>query len=250
MLDTCWLAGAGWPVKPFIYMTEMGTQQAFADRLGLAIATVVRYEHNRAPRGKALARLENVASTNGFDEYAAVFRKALDDEFAVPTPTPSGQPIQIRSQDETDLVQGLLDVIRQERYAKEAKSVKKLLAPVIAARRREAENHEAIQMQGAAIVRLLESGRSIDDVVRVFRTDIEIIGEAFFRNAGPALIDKRMRDVVAALLKDGWTIRRMADEFGHGESQGYINCAHDLGAHKAIREHERSLEEEKDGERQ
>src|SRR5215831_17662818 len=54
------------------------TQQQFASRLGLAIATVVRYEHNRPPKAKALARLEQVACEKGLEEYAAAFRRALN----------------------------------------------------------------------------------------------------------------------------------------------------------------------------
>jgi hypothetical protein len=48
----------------------------FAKRLGFGIATVVRYELSRAPKGKALAKLAQVAAESGFERYAAIFRQA------------------------------------------------------------------------------------------------------------------------------------------------------------------------------
>jgi transcriptional regulator with XRE-family HTH domain len=224
------------------------TQQAFADRLGLAIATVIRYERNRAPRGKALARLENIAAANGFEEYAAVFRRALDEEFAVPTPTPKGKAVQFRNEDETDLVQALLDVVRQERFAKEAKAVRRLLAPVIADRQRSAEEDEARDMQRQAIVRLLQAGRSAAEVINLFKITPEALADAFFsRNMKPfdaKAYHKKMLEVVDLLLRDGWSVRRMADEFGQGEAEAFANCANDLGHHRAVKEYQ----EEQDAE--
>lgn len=49
---------------------------------------------------------------------------------------------------------------------------------------------------------------------------------------------KEMVGVVELLLKDGWSIRRMADEFGGGDANDFVNCASDLEAHTAIREYE------------
>jgi transcriptional regulator with XRE-family HTH domain len=228
------------------------TQQAFADRLGLAIASVIRYERNRVPRGKALARLENVASANGFEDYSTIFRKALDEEFAVPTPTPSGKAIQFRNDDEAELALALLDVLRQDGYAKEAKAVKKVLAPVIAARQRSAEEDEARDMQRQAIVRLLETGRAAQEVLNLFRITPEALADAFFSRSMKPLDakahHKKMMEVVGLLLKDGWSIQRMADEFGHGEATDFINCATDLGDHRAIRVHEDSVREDGDDE--
>ena len=56
------------------------TQQQFANRLGLAISTVVRYEISRPPHGKALAQLERLAMENGLDECALIFRNSLREE--------------------------------------------------------------------------------------------------------------------------------------------------------------------------
>ena len=53
------------------------TQQSFAHRLGLAISTVVRYEHSRPPNAAALAQFAELATANGLPECAKVFRDAL-----------------------------------------------------------------------------------------------------------------------------------------------------------------------------
>jgi len=53
------------------------TQQQFAQRLGLAISTVVRYELTRPPKGKALAQLKQVAMAYGQVELAHIFADAL-----------------------------------------------------------------------------------------------------------------------------------------------------------------------------
>jgi transcriptional regulator with XRE-family HTH domain len=214
------------------------TLQEFSERLGLGMASVVRYERNRIPRGKALVRLEAVATATGFTECAAVFRKAMDVEFAVPTPASGSPPIQFRNADEAELVKALLDAIRQDwRYAKEAKAVRTALRPVLAQRRREAEEVEARDMQGNAIVRLLESGRSVEDVMRVFRTDIEAVADAFFRYGGAKAIEARMIEVVGALLKAHWSIRQMADRFGGEDAGSFLGCAQDLEAFEAIGEY-------------
>ena len=56
------------------------TQQQFAQRLGLAISTVVRYESIRAPRGAALAKLVYLASDNGLVHISEMFRYAINCE--------------------------------------------------------------------------------------------------------------------------------------------------------------------------
>jgi transcriptional regulator with XRE-family HTH domain len=53
------------------------TQQRFATRLGLAIATVVRYETTRPPHGEALSRLYRLAVDNQLHDVAGMFRQAL-----------------------------------------------------------------------------------------------------------------------------------------------------------------------------
>lgn len=56
------------------------TQQTFANRMKTAITTIARYETSRPPRGRALVQLEKIARENGFEEYANVFRDALNED--------------------------------------------------------------------------------------------------------------------------------------------------------------------------
>jgi transcriptional regulator with XRE-family HTH domain len=56
------------------------TQQKFADRVGLTVTTIARYETQRPPRGQMLARLEQVARSEGHAECANTFLSALEKE--------------------------------------------------------------------------------------------------------------------------------------------------------------------------
>jgi transcriptional regulator with XRE-family HTH domain len=56
------------------------TQQEFAQRLGLAISTVVRYESTRAPKGSALAKLIHLADENKLEHIVEMFKYALISE--------------------------------------------------------------------------------------------------------------------------------------------------------------------------
>ena len=218
------------------------TQQEFADRLGIAIATMVRYENNRVPRGKALSRLEALAAANGFEDLAAIFRTALVEELGALPPSEQGPMVGFRSDDERELVGALLDTLRQEKYAAKANAIRKALEPVVHDRRRRAEEDDAVNAQRNAIAGLLDKGRSPEEAIRLFRIKPEALAEAFF-SRGTNVVDakthhKKMMGVVELLLKDGWSIRRMADQFGGGDPDEFFNCASDLGAHDAIREYE------------
>ena len=53
------------------------TQQQFAQRLGLAISTVVRYESTRSPRAGVLSKLYKVAVENELHDVAGMFNQAI-----------------------------------------------------------------------------------------------------------------------------------------------------------------------------
>lgn len=59
------------------------SQQAFAYRMKTAIRTIARYETTRPPKGKALSEFYRVATENGNQDLAAVFRNALTAEMGV-----------------------------------------------------------------------------------------------------------------------------------------------------------------------
>lgn len=59
------------------------TQPQFAARLEVGIATAVRYELSRAPHGRMLAKLAEIARENRFPDQAQVFRTALTKELGL-----------------------------------------------------------------------------------------------------------------------------------------------------------------------
>ena len=60
------------------------TQSDFAIRLGKSLATVVRYETLRPPKGRTLVKLHEIAETAGLAEFAEVFKAALAQELGEP----------------------------------------------------------------------------------------------------------------------------------------------------------------------
>jgi transcriptional regulator with XRE-family HTH domain len=59
------------------------TQQEFAQRLGLAISTVVRYESTRPPRPGVLKRYYALAVENNLYDVAAMFQEAIVGQVAI-----------------------------------------------------------------------------------------------------------------------------------------------------------------------
>jgi transcriptional regulator with XRE-family HTH domain len=53
------------------------SQQAFSNRLGLSMATIVKYEAGREPTGRALAQLAHAAAEAGRHDLAYLFGRAL-----------------------------------------------------------------------------------------------------------------------------------------------------------------------------
>jgi transcriptional regulator with XRE-family HTH domain len=110
------------------------TQQSFAARTGLAISTAVRYETTRPPKGRALARLYDLARQHDCDKVAEIFHNALAEEMGgVPVPHafsgPKGFPeIAPQTSEEARRVAALLDAIRDRAGEKEVEKFDKLFA--------------------------------------------------------------------------------------------------------------------------
>jgi transcriptional regulator with XRE-family HTH domain len=154
------------------------TQQEFANRLGLAISTVVRYELTRPPRGKALAQLERLARDFGLKECALVFSNALVDELAPnilgADPEASGfQKARPQTPEEEAMVFDVLSMMREVnrpgRLGEEArKGMRQLLK---ATKNQRAHRIEAIEMvrtvddQKAAVIRLSKLGLSRAEII-------------------------------------------------------------------------------------
>jgi transcriptional regulator with XRE-family HTH domain len=78
------------------------TQQSFAERLGLSISTVVRYELSRPPKGRALAQFARVADENGMKELSAVFQRALAEDLGAGEPRVAFRPIPLNQPSRSD----------------------------------------------------------------------------------------------------------------------------------------------------
>jgi transcriptional regulator with XRE-family HTH domain len=221
------------------------TQQEFADRLGLGIATVVRYEKNRAPDARSLGRLEQLAEEHGFEEFATTFRRALAAELTVPAPARE-ELGPFNYEDERSHAMALLKVLRQETYAKQAKTIRRLLAPIIVAERRLEEAYEAVDVQRQAIVRLLAAGYSAEEVMEKFRTTEQAVAEAFLLHGSAILRKKRMPEIFRLLREKGWSIESMASEIGGGDAEPFLDCAQDLGDDSALQEYWESTEGDED----
>jgi len=238
--------------------TTLGdTQPQFAERLGVALPTVVRYEHSRRPRGKAVVAMQEIAAAHGLDDLASQFRNALSDELGAPAGELRGRNILVKDEEERDLVDALLYAIRlenlDEQNAKAAKAIRRVLKPIVDQHRHNRETDEALDAQRNAMAGLLMKGRSAEEVLKLFRTTPEALAEAFFsQGLKPSNVktwEKKKCEVVALLFKDGWSIKRMADEFGGGSADGFLECAAELHEFAAVSQYEQEQEEQDGKER-
>jgi transcriptional regulator with XRE-family HTH domain len=211
------------------------TQQSFATRLGMAIATVVRYEHNRPPSGRALAKLERVALESGFQEYAAVFRKALDEELGE-LPVVTYSSLDCSTEEEREHVEALLNIFRHSPDSKEAAKIKKILKAQVEGARQLRESAEAFKESRRAIVRLLKAGRTVEDVGKSFSA--ELIADALFEFGGPVLIEQSTGAVVELLVKEHFSIKEIAERWFGSDVDDVINVASDRGLYDALSDHE------------
>jgi transcriptional regulator with XRE-family HTH domain len=211
------------------------TQQGFAQRLGMAIATVVRYEHNRPPSGRALAKLERLATEHGFQEYAAVFRKALGEELGA-IRFATLKSLECSTEEERVHVEALLTIFRCWPDSKQAAAIKKILKPQVDGARQIREAEEAFEESRRAVVRLLKAGRTVEEVGKSFRA--EHIADALFEFGGPALIEQSTGNVVELLVKDRFSIKEIADRWFDSNEDEVIKVAVERGLYEALPEDE------------
>lgn len=151
------------------------TQQSMAERLGIAIATMVRYESIRAPRGRALKQFEELALAHKFQAYADVFAHALALELGgTPSPMPTGSSsgewlaafaVSNLSPEETTLHSALQRAIRDPTYAKVIEKVRKTLAPIAAEIELKIEEQQILNDQGHAAMKLIADGKSDAEIL-------------------------------------------------------------------------------------
>ena len=141
----------------------------------------------------------------------------------------------------------LLKVLRQERFAKQAKTIRRLLAPIIEEDRRRLQFDEAMQAQRRAIATFLNEGFSVKEVMAEFRTTEQTVAEALFMNGSSVLVKQRMPEIFILLRSKGWSIAKMVEQFGNGDANPFLICASELRDLSAIREYEQATEGAKDG---
>jgi len=190
------------------------SQQNFGIRLGLSTVSVARYERSRAPRGKVLAKLADIAAEQGLDQLEDIFRRASSDEFGgLPL---TGSLIESIDPGAKDWVLAFLDALRRPQYTKEAAMVKRILEPIAHQRREDADSLEAQQRGRTAITRLLRKGYDANTIKTRMGEPIEKIADALFHSSDFELVKRRAPEVLGLLEKNGWTTERLFQQFGQG----------------------------------
>jgi len=155
------------------------TQEQFARRMGTTVRTIARWEGPRPPTGQALIRLEHMAATNGAVEAAAVFRVALNDAMG----RRLSQASIYRTDEERDLCQALLAILREEKHKRRRAVVRRYLQPALDElqeqdlARKHAEDSEAA-------LHLLQGGMDVPEVARrlgMKRQQVEFLSEELKR---------------------------------------------------------------------
>ncbi len=208
------------------------SQQSFASRLEIGIATVVRYEHNRPPSGRYLVKLEQLARENGYEEYAAVFREALGTELGSCLPVVAYDSLNCKTYDERDYVGALLSILRGSPDSKEAGTIKKVLTPQVVTLRQLRESEEAFNESQRAVIKMLKAGRSVEDVAKYFRA--EAIADALIELGGPALVEEHMAPLVEVLVSEGRSADEIAERWFNSDLDHVTGILVDRGLHHAV----------------
>jgi transcriptional regulator with XRE-family HTH domain len=148
------------------------TQEVFAERLGTAKSSLVRYESTRSPHGTILARLAAIAEEHGQHECVRIFRRALADEVGNQV-----QPkIDFCNDEERDYVLALLATLRNpEEHQKELRDVKRILDKPRRRNLKELEEWRAAKGIDRAVYMLLAEGKTPVQVADLLGTPIEVV---------------------------------------------------------------------------
>jgi transcriptional regulator with XRE-family HTH domain len=107
------------------------SQQVFAGKLGVAIRSVAHYETDREPRGKSLAGLAQLAKQAGLNKEEELFLRAVQQELGAMIVTGLLDHLVPRGDAEHLWVDGLLTVLRTEKYQHLRPQLAELLRPAI-----------------------------------------------------------------------------------------------------------------------
>lgn len=189
------------------------TQQQFAQRLELAISTVVRYELTRPPRGKVLARFERLATELAADEEASVFRDALERELGLshqvrvlrfPVAPEFSHDMIPSTANEAELIADVLWIVRRSGDDALIRKLDRLLAP---ARKRRQEELDIVHAEFgtmSSIVRLVAEGKSDEEIQAIFPRERFLKGieaaRPLFKQPNPSDLEAVMEQALLQML--------------------------------------------------
>lgn len=166
------------------------TQQSFAQRLGLAISTVVRYELTRPPKGNALRMLARVAEENKLEPLASCFRQALAEELGSWDPGDLKLKLEPQTNTERLWVSAILAVLRNPHYASLVPKLVRLLREPAENSIKVLEWHKSMSQLRKQALSMLEQGIAQEQIAKVLNLPINDIRKlAAWREFAAALED-------------------------------------------------------------
>ena len=186
-------------------------QRVFADRLGVSVSTLVRFEGNRVIPAKILIRLKQIAQDGKRQDLAQFFAQALADQAGTPHQmNVSSHELLPSTSEEKEFVRALLFVFRAEESSVEHEkaSLKRVLGPTVTYL---AEENRIKGLRDSAILQIrdaLENQTPIEKLVQIYQ--IRQIADVLF-NYDPSedLINAYAAKVVVELSKAGVTPDQM-----------------------------------------
>jgi hypothetical protein len=136
-------------------------------------------------------------------------------------------------------VAAFLSIIRESPDSKDANLIKKILKPQVEEARRSREADEAFAEARRAVVRLLRAGHTLEGVVKSFTP--RHIADALFEFGDPALIEQYRGELVELLVRDGLSIKQIAQRWFDSRVDEVYNLADNRGLRAACADHRRHL---------
>ncbi len=168
------------------------TQQSFAQRLGLAISTVVRYELTRPPKGNALRMLARVAEENKLASVATCFRQALAAELGAWDPGDLKLKLEPQTNTERLWVSAILAVLRNPQYASLIPKLVRLLREPAEKSIKILEWHKGLHQLTKQAISMLEQGVTQEQIAKVLDVPINDVRQlAAWREFSAALNDTK-----------------------------------------------------------
>ena len=142
------------------------TQQQFAQTARTAITTIARYETGRAPHGRSLVRLAEIASENNLLDVAEIFRNALLKELGSWDTSGFGLSLEPKNDDERLYVSAVLVALRNLPFTKVIPKLNKLLKDAADASIQQLDWAKGNVAAGETAREMANAGSSVDDIAK------------------------------------------------------------------------------------